>query len=79
MTSTRPRAALPCPSQVEDLGLKDFESKRDRWNGYDSGDYARVVDRFEQLDNIRKEIKKKEQVRAVSVGWGLDGRRWGEH
>ncbi|EFJ41682.1 hypothetical protein VOLCADRAFT_41650, partial [Volvox carteri f. nagariensis] len=50
--------------KVEDIKLTGFESKRDRWNGYDSKEYARIVDRFEQLEELRKEIKKKEQVRV---------------
>jgi hypothetical protein len=55
--------------KVEDIRLTAFESKRDRWNGYDSKEYARVVDRFEQLEEMRKDIKKKEQV------CGLGGQR----
>ena len=48
--------------KVQDLGISTFEGKRDRWNGYDAKEYARVVDRYEQLDDLRKDIKKKEQV-----------------
>ncbi|KAG2483817.1 hypothetical protein HYH03_017340 [Edaphochlamys debaryana] len=51
--------------KVEDISLSGFESKRDRWNGYDAKEYARVVDRFEQLEEVRKEIKKKEQLDAL--------------
>lgn len=52
--------------KVEDLTLVGWDSKRDRWNGYDAKDYVKVVDRFETMDNIRKEMKKKEQVGG---GW----------
>ncbi|KXZ44279.1 hypothetical protein GPECTOR_70g510 [Gonium pectorale] len=51
--------------KVEDIKLTGFESKRDRWNGYDAKEYARVVDRFEQLEEIRKETKKKEHLDEI--------------
>lgn len=54
--------------KVEDIKLTGFESKRDRWNGYDAKEYTQIVDRFEQLEELRKEIKKKEQV----SGWVED-------
>ncbi|PNH03500.1 Pre-mRNA-splicing factor SLU7 [Tetrabaena socialis] len=53
---------IAADEKVEELQLAGFESKRDRWNGYDSKEYSRVVDRFEQLDDLRKEMKKKEQL-----------------
>jgi hypothetical protein len=38
-----------------------------RYNGYDASDYAKVVDRYEALEAVRKEIKVKEAVEAVTA------------
>ena len=49
----RPRAVgarwtqkhIAADEKIQDLKLEGFEARRDRWNGYDTTDYARVVDR----------------------------------
>mmetsp|Transcript_17116 Transcript_17116/g.37218 ORF Transcript_17116/g.37218 Transcript_17116/m.37218 type:complete len:561 (+) Transcript_17116:42-1724(+) len=41
---------------VAELEL-DWEGKRDRWNGYDSRAYQRVVERHETLEQERREVK----------------------
>lgn len=53
---------IAADEKIQDMEVTGFESKRDRWNGFEAKDYERVVDRFEQLEELRKEMKKKEQV-----------------
>jgi len=48
--------------KIEEVELKTFDGKRDRWNGYDGSDYARVVDKFEKVEKLRKEMKKKAEL-----------------
>ena len=31
--------------KIQDLKLEGFDARRDRWNGYDTAEYVRVVDR----------------------------------
>lgn len=66
---------IAADEKVEDIKLVGFESKRDRWNGYDAQDYSRIMDRFEQLEEMRKEIRKKEEVRPRRGGGGRGGNR----
>ncbi len=32
--------------KVENIMLETYEARRDRWNGYEAAEYARVVDRW---------------------------------
>ncbi|MEW5309663.1 MAG: hypothetical protein WDW38_001533 [Sanguina aurantia] len=64
---------IAADEKVEDLTLVGWDSKRDRWNGYDAKDYVKVVDRFETMDTIRKEMKKKEQVERAYKGQAQTG------
>jgi pre-mRNA-processing factor SLU7 len=74
----RPRAkgakwtnkGIAADEKVEDINLVSYDSKRDRWNGYDAKDYTQVMNRFEAVDRMRNEIKKKEQVRAAPIWVG---------
>lgn len=66
--------SIAADDKIEDISLVGYESKRDRWNGYDAAEYARVMERYEQLEAARREAKKKEQVeRAYAGGGGGDG------
>mmetsp|Transcript_13894 Transcript_13894/g.29996 ORF Transcript_13894/g.29996 Transcript_13894/m.29996 type:complete len:564 (-) Transcript_13894:480-2171(-) len=66
---------IAADEKVEDINLASWDAKRDRWNGFDSKDYAKVVDRYEQLEAIRKEVKQKEQVQKVYEGGEEDDLR----
>ncbi|KAK1252573.1 hypothetical protein MKX08_003760 [Trichoderma sp. CBMAI-0020] len=41
---------------VQDVKL-GWDAKRDRWNGYDAREYRRVVDDFNEMEELRKQAK----------------------
>lgn len=63
---------IAADEKVQDINITDFDAKRDRWNGYDAAEYSRVIDRHEQLENIRKEMKQKEQLEKLLSGKAAD-------
>jgi hypothetical protein len=67
---------IAADDKIQEIHFANYDSKRDRWNGYDSKDYAKVSDRYEVLENMRRELKKKEQVRfsPLHPNWTQIGR-----
>lgn len=43
----------------------DYDGKRDRWNGYDTSSYARVVERYEARDDARRKFNKEQQLKKL--------------
>ncbi|KAF8392197.1 hypothetical protein HHK36_022539 [Tetracentron sinense] len=43
----------------------DYDGKRDRWNGYDSVTYARVIERYEARDEARRKYLKEQQLKKL--------------
>ena len=39
-----------------------FESKRDRYNGFDANDYSRVVERYEAADAMKQKLAKQKEL-----------------
>ena len=35
---------IAADEKIQDLHLETFDAKKDRWNGYDTAEYARVMD-----------------------------------
>lgn len=43
---------------VQDVQMS-WDSKRDRWNGYDAKDYRHVVEEYEQMEELKRQIQAK--------------------
>lgn len=41
---------------IQDVKL-GWDAKRDRWNGYDAREYRRVIDDYNQMEDLRKQAK----------------------
>ncbi|GMH33989.1 hypothetical protein BSKO_01823 [Bryopsis sp. KO-2023] len=48
--------------KIQNVALETWDSKRDRWNGYEAAEFAKVVDRYEKVEALRREAKKKQEV-----------------
>ena len=65
---SRPRAKgarwtgrdIQADEMVQDVEL-GWDAKRDRWNGYDAGDYRSVVREYEDLEELKKKTKASER------------------
>ncbi|MCJ1231523.1 mRNA splicing protein, partial [Toensbergia leucococca] len=66
---SRPRAKgarwtgkdIQADEMVQDVEL-GWDAKRDRWNGYDATEYRAVIEEYEELENLKKDAKKKEGI-----------------
>lgn len=50
--------------KVESFEL-DYDGKRDRWNGYDTSNYAHVVERYEAREAARRTYLKEQQFKKL--------------
>ncbi|KAJ5594293.1 uncharacterized protein N7459_000501 [Penicillium hispanicum] len=55
--------------QKVDLG---WDAKRDRWNGYDAGEYRRVVEEYEELESMKRAAKEGADLERLQNGDGED-------
>jgi pre-mRNA-processing factor SLU7 len=51
------------PDEVIKELVLDFDSKRDRWNGYDPSEYDKLFEQYEKTEKERRERKKKRRVK----------------
>lgn len=56
---------IAADDKVQEIALVGFDSKRDRYNGYDTAEYGRVVERYEAVEALRQEAKAREQVEQL--------------
>jgi len=45
---------IAADDKIDEISLTTYDSKRDRYNGYDIEEYAKVVDRYEAVDAVRQ-------------------------
>lgn len=50
---------IAADDKIQTLAIKQFESKRDRWNGYDPEDYCKLIDRHEMVEDCRRIMQNK--------------------
>ncbi|KAI1098924.1 Pre-mRNA splicing Prp18-interacting factor-domain-containing protein [Jackrogersella minutella] len=62
---------------VQDVEL-GWDAKRDRWNGYDPKEYRRVVDRFNQMDELRAQLPGGAKDKEGDIDGDEDSRDAGE-
>lgn len=54
-----------------------WDAKRDRWNGYDAKEYRAVIEEYEEMENLKKRVKREdgsENKRLTEDAEDLDGR-----
>lgn len=56
---------IAADDKIQDIHLASWDTKRDRWNGFDTKDYSKVVERYDKLEEIRMDMKQKEQVDSL--------------
>lgn len=54
--------------KVEDFELRTFDAKRDRWNGYNGEEWVKQAERFERVEQMRAEVRRKELLERKLKG-----------
>lgn len=54
--------------KVEDISIEGFEAKRDRWNGFDEREWVKQAEKFERVQELRQELRKKEVLEKKFKG-----------
>ncbi|DBA94522.1 hypothetical protein WJX77_001894 [Trebouxia sp. C0004] len=49
---------IAADEKVEDIDFGDFDTKRDRWNGYDPESYTKIIDMYEKIEQQKQGLKK---------------------
>lgn len=49
---------IAADEKIEDIDFGDFDTKRDRWNGYDPESYTKIIDMYEKVEQQKQGLKK---------------------
>jgi pre-mRNA-processing factor SLU7 len=52
---------------------QSFEGKRDRWNGYDSREYSKIMEEYERVEETRKALKEAQRKSDAAKAEEEDG------
>ena len=66
---------IQADEHVQEVEL-GWDAKRDRWNGYDATEYRAVIEEYEEMENLKKKVKRdegSELKRLAEDGDELDG------
>lgn len=53
---------IAADEKVQNIQLRGFEAKRDRWNGYTPDEWAKQAEKFEKVAEIRQKVRQKEML-----------------
>ncbi|KAK9817207.1 hypothetical protein WJX72_011073 [[Myrmecia] bisecta] len=53
---------IAADEKVEDIQLETYDAKRDRWAGYDTANYTKIIDMHEKVEAQKRELKKKQEL-----------------
>lgn len=56
------------PDEILQEARLDFEGKRDRWAGYDAGEYEEVIREWEEIEAEKKALRAAERARRKEAG-----------
>ncbi|KAL4435240.1 hypothetical protein ABPG77_001922 [Micractinium sp. CCAP 211/92] len=59
---------IAADEKVEDFQLRTFDAKRDRWNGYNPEEWVKQAERFEKVEQMRAEVRRKELLERKLKG-----------
>lgn len=59
---------IAADDKIQDIEIHGFEAKRDRWNGYDESEWVKHAQKFEEVQHLRQELRKKELLEKKFQG-----------
>lgn len=59
---------IAADEKIQDINLAGFEAKRDRWNGFDESEWTKHAEKFEKVQEMRQELRKKELLEKKFKG-----------
>jgi pre-mRNA-processing factor SLU7 len=64
---------IAADDKVQNVHAASFDAKRDRWNGFDERDWAKNAEKFDAVQRLREEMRKKETLDRKLQGDGGTG------
>lgn len=64
---------IAADEKIQNINIEAFDAKRDRWNGFEADQYAKVVDRYEELEQLRMDVRKEQELKERFTSTDADG------